>query len=117
MAVPFEVPLAPENRIFTIPLAGVIYGLRIIWRASGPTRMPPSNTAETDGTWVLDITDAQGAPVVSGIPLVTGIDLLAPYAYLGLGGSLVVQTDGDPGATPTFGNLGQASHLYFIAND
>jgi hypothetical protein len=52
--------------------------------------------------------------LVSGIPLVTGVDLLAPYAYLGFGGELLVATDGNTAAVPTYANLGTGSHLYFV---
>ena len=47
-------------------------------------------------------------------PLVPGVDLLAQYRYLGFTGSLVVQTDNDPNADPTYDSLGQTSQLYFV---
>jgi hypothetical protein len=51
--------------------------------------------------------ELHGRPDPQGVPLVTGVDLLAQYAYLGFIGSLVVQTDHDPDATPTYENLGE----------
>ena len=66
------------------------------------------------GGWILDIADGNNTPIVSGIPLVTGADLLAQYAYLGIGGSLYVSNPNDPGASPTFGSLGDTSSLYFV---
>jgi len=65
--------------------------------------------------WVLDIADVSSDPIVQGIPLVTGCDLLAQYAYLGIPGQLVVQTDGSPDTMPTYANLGTNSHLYYVA--
>ena len=65
-----------------------------------------------DGGWILDIADENGVALVCGIPLVTGADLLAPYAYLGIGGPLYVVSDGWAAAVPTFNNLGVDSHLY-----
>ena len=62
----------------------------------------------------MDIGDVNGNPLVSGIALVTGADLLGQYAYLGIGGQLIVMTDGDPSAIPTFTNLGIESHLYYV---
>lgn len=97
----FKIPLTPEPQTFFISLAGVKYRLTLRFRAA------------TDAGWVLDIADAQGAPLVEGIALVTGTDLLAPYAYLGIGGKLVVRSDADPDAVPTFANLGVGSQLYF----
>lgn len=101
MAV-YEVPLTPQAQRFTISLGGVAYLLTLVWRDAG------------EGGWILDIADQVGAPIVSGIPLVTGADLLAQYAYLGFKGALVVQTDHDTDAAPTFANLGELSHLYFV---
>ncbi|MDB5444975.1 MAG: hypothetical protein JWQ97_292 [Phenylobacterium sp.] len=98
----FEIPLTPEAQTFRIALAGVSYQLTLLWRET------------TEGGWTLDIANDGGSPLVQGIPLVTGADLLEPYAYLGFGGQLIVQTDHQVGAVPTYANLGQASHLYFL---
>lgn len=98
----YEVPLSAEPQTFTISLAGTVYRLRVVY----------ADVAE--GGWIIDISDVSGNPIVAGIPLVTGHDLLEQYAYLGIGGQLVVATDGDPDAVPTFANLGTTSHLYFI---
>jgi hypothetical protein len=103
MAV-FEIPLSPQPQTMTIALGAAAYQLRFFF----------DNAA--DGGWLMDISDASGAPLVCGIPLVTGSDLLAQYAYLGLGGALFVRTDGNPDAVPTFGNLGVGSHLYWQPN-
>ena len=65
--------------------------------------------------WVLDVADIQKNPIVSGIPLVTGADLLGQFAYLNFGGKLIVVSDGDPFAVPTFDNLGTSGHLLFEA--
>lgn len=64
------------------------------------------------GGWIMDIADADGNAIVCGVPLVTGADLLAQYATLGLGGPMYVVSDGWPAAVPTFDNLGSGSHLY-----
>jgi hypothetical protein len=65
--------------------------------------------------WLLDIADTTETPILQGVPLVTGEDLLAQYRYLTNlpPGQLVVSTDGSPDALPTFTNLGVASHLYY----
>jgi hypothetical protein len=95
----FEVPLNGQPQTLQITLGSVAYQLTVQWRnATG---------------WVLDIATVTGTPILQGVPLVTGSDLLAQYRYLGLGGSLFVSTDADPDAVPTYTNLGTASHLYF----
>lgn len=117
MAV-FEVPLSPQAQRFSIALGGVSYQVTLLWRdLRSANAVGPGGEAlgdERQGGWVLDFATAEGAPLLQGVPLVTGTDLLAPYATLGFVGSLVVQTDHDPGATPTSDNLGSASHLYFV---
>jgi hypothetical protein len=51
---------------------------------------------------------------LSGVPIITGADLLAQYAYMNFGGQLRAQTDGNLTAVPTYENLGNAGHLYFV---
>lgn len=101
MAV-YVIPLSPTPQRFTINLGGIEYGLTVRYR-------------NTDmGGWTLDIADRSGVPIVNGIPLVTGCDLLAQYRHLGFAGELRAQTDDEPDAAPTFENLGNQSHLYWI---
>lgn len=98
----YEIPLTAEPQRFAIALAGVTYRMRLAWREAA------------GGGWFLDIADPDAVPIVNGIPLVTGADLLEQYRHLGFVGSLVVQTDHDPEAVPTFDNLGSTSHLFLI---
>jgi len=98
----FEVPTAPKAQTFAISLAGITYNLTFTWNV-------PSSA------WILAIADSNGVTLVSGIPLVTGADLLEQYAYLGIGGQLIVQTDNDPTAVPTYESLGSTGHLFFLA--
>lgn len=98
-----EIPLTPSRaRIFTITLGGTLYNMRLTYDIA------------QDGCWILDIGDANQVPLVAGIPLVSGVDLLAQYAYLNFGGALVVTTDRGAGEVPTFDGLGVTSHLYFV---
>lgn len=100
----YEVPLTPEAQTFSIQLGLKTYQIYLWW-----------NDAD-EGGWTIDIADSQSNPIISGIPLVTGVDLLAQYGYLDFGGTLVVLTDDSPDAVPTFTNLGNQSHLYFTTN-
>lgn len=99
----YEIPLKGQSETFSIVLLNISYRLSVIWRSAA-------------AGWFLDIADATGAPMVQGIPLVTGANLLAQYAYLGIGGALIVSTDGDQSAVPTFENLGSGSHLRFVVS-
>lgn len=96
----FEIPLSPNPQTFTISLSGVDYRLTVQWR-----------NAEGAG-WILDIADTSANPIIQGIPLVTGVNLLEQFEYL-ISGVLWVQTTADPDAVPTFDNLGVGSHLYW----
>lgn len=99
MTTYFEIPLSPEAQTFTIALAGTTYQFSLIWNV-------------TNASWVIDIADASGNKILCGIPMVTGGDLLEQFGYLGFGFQLLVQTDNDPAAVPTFVNLGTTGHLY-----
>lgn len=99
-----EIPLTPSQACrFTVTLAGALYYLRLTY-----------DIAQA-GCWILDIGDADQTPLVAGIPLVSGVDLLAQYNYLGFGGALIVTTDRGAGEVPTFDSLGVTAHLYFVA--
>ncbi len=103
MSTTYLVPLSGSPEAFGITLAGVAYQFTVQWR-------------DAADSWFLDIADNQSNPIASGIPLVTGADLLEQYAHLGIGGSLYVQSSPTPTDTPTFTNLGSASNLYFVAD-
>lgn len=97
-----EIPLSPQAQQFRITLAGRLLVFTVVWNRAG-------------GYWVLDIHDENRVLLLAGIPLVPGLDLLRQYySILDLPGYLVVQTDGDPQAIPTFANLGTLGHLYFV---
>ena len=97
----YEIPLKPQPQMFQIPLAGTTYKFTILWNV-------------VIGCWVLDIASSESVPLLQGLPLVTGADLLAPHQHLGFDGSLFVMTDGDVDAIPTFVNLGSTGHLRFV---
>ncbi len=95
----FRIPLLegqPQKR--NVQLSGVDYELTLTYRQG----------------WVLDITDISGNPKITGIPLVTGANLLDQYQHLGLNGGLYVQTTSNPDAVPTFDNLGADGQLYWV---
>lgn len=98
---PYEIPLANDPQTLQIPLGGIVYTLTVQFNSIA-------------GSWTLDIADAQRVPIVSGIPMVTGVDLLEQYAYLGIGGRLEVQSDGDVTAVPQFNDLGVTGRLFFV---
>lgn len=101
----YEIPLSPEAQKFGIVLAAITYQMVVRY-------------IDADmGGWVFDLSDSSDTPILQGIPLVTGENLLAQFDYLNFGGSMVVQTDHDLNAVPTYDNLGSTSHLYFQVVD
>lgn len=96
-----EVPLLPQPQRLTISLVGTFYVLTVRWS-------PPNQS------WMMDVADSSGTPIASGLPLVTGADLLEQLGYLGIGGQFIVQTDNEADAVPTLANLGTNGHLYFL---
>ena len=97
----YVIPLTPEPQRFSIVLAGRELLLAVRWMDA------------PEGGWLLDMADAEGVPLVSGIPLVAGCDLLEPYAYLGLGGALLLSGDEPPSPV----TLGRGVDLLFEVAD
>ena len=99
----YEIPLTPEPQAFSITLAGRELRLVFRWAESLEPDVP--------GGWLLDILDAPDdtAPLVCGIPLTAGCDLLAPYGYLEFSGALYLDGE-DP---PAQDNLGEGVCLLF----
>lgn len=96
-----EIPLDPRPQSFTIQLNGVEYKVTAKWNFYADV-------------WVVDIDSTSEVPILLGVPLVAGADLLQQFEYLGFGGSLVVQSDSDPYQNAGFETLGLTDHLYFI---
>jgi hypothetical protein len=94
-----EIPLTADNQQFSIIIAGTTYRISITWR---------------DVYWIMDLRDDRSDPVILGMPLVTGADLLAQYGYLRLGFQLVVACDDSSQDYPTKNDLGTGSHLLII---
>lgn len=108
-----EIPLIPSSQTFGIVLNNVPYKMTVTWRDVAAGALGDL-VSVVGGGWVLDIADQAGNPFVSGIPLVTGADLLDQLEYLGIAEQFLVQTSHDVDAVPTYTNLGLASHLYAV---
>lgn len=100
----FKIPLSPQPQRIKVRLGAVTYQLTLKY----------ANTVE--GGWVMDIADENANPIINGIPLITGRNLLEPYPQFGFAGRMWVQTADDPDAVPTFDNLGVAANLYWVTD-
>lgn len=127
MATWYEIPLVAQAQSFSVQLDGVSYTMELMFHEAnagmddapvGADTSSPGAVFDTnvlDG-WALDISDDTGNPIVCGIPLIPGIDLLYQYQYLGIGGALMVIVDGIPDGVPDFAGLGTLGHLYLVAS-
>ncbi len=95
----YEIPLTPASQTFQTTIMGASYTLTVTWRQAA-------------GLWFLDIADSSNNPLVNGVAMVTGVDLLGQYAFLNFVFKLYVISDVTPDALPTYDNLGIGSHLY-----
>ncbi len=101
MSTVYEIPLSSKPQILSVQFPNkVTYQLRLLYLFT------------PNDCWMMDISDANGNPIVCGIPLLTGADLLEQYDYFGFGCSLYCTTDGDLTAPPAFYNLGSTAHLW-----
>lgn len=102
------------EQIFVVPMTNVPqkFGVTLSGRQLDIT----SKWNEHAG-WVADVADSvTDTPLITGIPLVVGADLLAQYEYVGIPGSLIVYTDGAQFTDPTEDNLGIESNLYYVVD-
>jgi hypothetical protein len=101
MARVFEIPLTPEAQKFHVVIAGTDFTMWLNWNTSS-------------ALWVLDIGDTDEVPILQGVPLVTGGDLLAGFEYLGIPGPLIAQGSMHPDDPPGYADLGITSHVFWI---
>jgi hypothetical protein len=99
----YEIPVVGSRPTsFPISLAGSLYIWRLYWNVPAQC-------------WIVNIADQSANPLISGIPLVTGANLLEQYGYTALGrATLFVLSDHQPQAVPDFTNLGTTGHLYYL---
>jgi hypothetical protein len=97
----FEIALSPFDQRFVAGLGENLYNMTIRWCDA------------LEGSWILDISSQEDEPIVHGIAVVGGVDLLGQYRYLNIGGGgfLYAVTDGQPLVPPTRENLGLNAHL------
>lgn len=97
----FEIPTTSESQRMSIQLGDRVYSIMLWWN-------------EFSACWVIDISDVDQNLIVSGIPLVTGTDLLGQFKHLDIPGGLLVQSDNDAFQVPDKVSLGVTGRLYFV---
>lgn len=65
------------------------------------------------GYWWLTVTDASGAVLLDGLPVITGqypaANILRQYQYLGIGSAYLIPNSSTLPDNPTFANLGTST--------
>lgn len=100
----FRIPLTNIPQKFAIDLNGKQYIVLCRYNPEMPN-------------WSISLQDGETEEYIfTGLPLVTGVDLLKQFAHLGLNGIFIVYTDGDELAPPTETNLGAECNLYYLVD-
>lgn len=103
--MPTEIPLTPApSSIFEITLSGRLFRFQTKYNARGSLDNRPY--------WTVDISE-NGAPVLLGIALVLGVDLLRQF-NLGIG-ALVMADRTDTGTEADENNLGDTAILLYYS--
>lgn len=102
MTTAYVMPFNSSPRRFSVFLNGTEYVVSNRWNAMS-------------NSWIMDILSVNGVPILTGVPMVCGADLLSQYEYLGIGGAMIAQTDNAPSQPPAVDNLGSTSQLYYLS--
>lgn len=95
------IPLIPNPYYsLNISLDDNLYKLQLRWNY-------------TDEAWIMNIESLTSSFAVSGIKLVTGIDLLEPYAAYEMGRMFMVDLE-DENLDPTFDDIGTRFVLVYV---
>lgn len=84
---------------FRIELDGITFAMRVWW-SDYDDNVKLLVGDDIQGQWYMDFVSTDGSIVMDGMALVTGCDMLEPYAFDGLGGLWLVDDNGkatDPG--------------------
>lgn len=96
-----QIPLEPNPYyFFTITLEEDLYKLQFRWNY-------------TDAAWYMNVENLSTYRAVNGIKLVTGIDLLQPYALYELGSMYMIDLE-DENFDPNFDDIGTRFCLVYV---
>lgn len=92
----YEIPLSTGNQKFNVQLNKVSYKLQLIYRLD---------------TWFIDLMDGAENPIILGLALNPGIDLLEQHQHLIKGSLFVANSNKDE--SQAFYDLGSKIQLYW----
>lgn len=99
----YEIPITPlQNQSFSIAFhVNAFYWLRLYW------------VEAPEAGWTLDIGYSEIEPLVCGIPVLPGRNLLDDYPELHLALILFIDTPGNQKKPPAFEDMGVLTKLYY----
>ncbi len=98
----YSIPLYSGAQQFQVSLENRTIQIRLIWREA------------EGGGWFMDLSETDGTPILAGLPLRCGYNLLEQYQYLGLG-KMMCLIDGDDSHEPTYEDMGSTLKLYWTS--
>lgn len=96
----FSIPLYSGAQQFLVTLDNKTLQIRLIWREA------------PEGGWFIDFFDVDETPILCGIPLRCGHNLLGQYEYLSLG-KMQAMINNDDSRDPTYDDMGNNLELYW----
>lgn len=104
VTVIIQLPLTTDTpQSFTVQLGTVTYQVNLYWN-------------DRSSVWLMDLFNpTTQAPIVTGLALTLGADLLAPYS-LGIGSLMVIDETGTH-TEATLTSLGSTTNVYWISAD
>lgn len=103
------------DQTFRITLEGVTLTARAWWSAFDDAAKELVGDG-IEGQWYLDLISTDQTIVLYGMALVTGCDMLEPYAFGGLGGLWIIDTEGKS-RDLTLDALGVTHQLIYVPRD
>lgn len=91
----YEIPLSAKNQKFKIRLNGTTYQFKFVFRKR----------------WYLDLADPSNQPLINGLPLVHGINLLEQYQHVIRGALIMLNSHEDE--SQSLNDLGSKIKLYW----
>lgn len=98
----YQIPLSTGAQSFSIRLGEYNYRMTLIYRDADC------------GGWFLDMVRTDGSDALQGLPLVTGVNLLAQFGYKRMGGALWCELPKQvKNYEPTYADMGQTLSLFW----
>ena len=107
---PGSFPATPSLRVLSVALLA----------PPPPPPPPPIPAMPRTPCWMMDVSDQYGKPLVSSVPLITGVwpaaNVLAPWDYLRIGSAFIINQTGGASDIPDDTNLGSAYQMLWDSN-